>query len=325
MKRRDLFTLLGGAAARPLVARAKQSAMPVIGFLHIGSLGAWILPVAAFRRGLKEIGYVEGQNVTVEYRWAEGHFDQLTALAADLVRHQVAVIFTSGPPAVRAAKAQTATIPIVFFVGEDPVKEGLVVNLNRPGGNVTGFTNFQNQLFGKQLGVLRDIVPKTTLFALLVNPNNPNAEPDAKDAQAAANAQRLELRVFTTRAKDNLEAVFVAMVQQRVGALLVGVDGLFFDRRDQLFELANRYAIPAIYQWREFPADGGLMSYGASRAEGFREAGIYAGRILKGAKPTDLPVMQSTKFEFVINLKAAKTLGLTFPPGLLAIADDVIE
>jgi ABC-type uncharacterized transport system substrate-binding protein len=326
VNRREFISLLGGAAtAWPLAARAQQPAVPVIGFLHIGSPGAWVLPVAGFRRGLSEIGYVEGQNVTVEYRWAEGHFDRLAALAADLVRHQAVVIFASGSPAVRAAKAQTATIPIIFFIGEDPVKEGLVASLNRPGGNVTGFTNFQNQLFGKQLGLLRDIVPKATLFALLVNPNNPNAEPDTKDAQAAADALRLELRVLTARTEDDLEPAFAVMVQQRVGALLVGVDGLFFDRRVQLFELATRHAIPAIYNWREFPAAGGLMSYGASRADAYRQAGIYAGRILKGAKPADLPVMQSTKLDLVINAQTARILGLTIPPSLLAIADEVIE
>jgi putative tryptophan/tyrosine transport system substrate-binding protein len=326
MKRREFISLLGGTAVTwPLAARAQQPAMPVIGLLDISTPSSRSTAMAGFRRGLSEIGYVEGQNVTVEYRWAEGHFDRLAALAADLVDRQVVVIFAGGPPAVRAAKAQTATIPIVFFIGEDPVKEGLVTSLNRPGGNVTGVTNFQNQLFGKQLGVLRDIVPNATRFVLLVNPNNPNAEPDAKDAQAAADALRLELRVLSARTVDDLEPAFAVIGEQRVGALLIGVDGLFFDRREQMSELATRHAIPAISQWREYPAAGGLMSYGASRADAFRQAGIYTGRILKGAKPADLPVMQSTKFEFVINLKTAKALGLDVPVTLLATADDVIE
>jgi putative ABC transport system substrate-binding protein len=310
LKRREFITLLGGAVSWPLAARAQQPAMPVIGLLDISTPSSRNTAMPGFHRGLSEIGYVEGQNVTIEYRWAEGHFDRLAALAAELVGRQVVVIFAGGTPAVRAAKEQTATIPVVFFIGEDPVKEGLIASLNRPGGNVTGVTNFQNQLFGKQLGVLRDIVPNTTRFALLVNPNNPNAE---------------QLRVLSARTVDDLELAFAVIGEQRVGALLIGVDGLFFDRREQLSELAMRHAIPAISQWREYPSAGGLISYGASRADAFRQAGIYTGRILKGARPSDLPVMQPTKFELVINLKTAKTLDLTIPPGLLAIADEVVE
>jgi len=235
------------------------------------------------------------------------------------------VIFASGPPAVRAPKAQTASIPIVFVVGEDPVKEGLVESLNRPGDQVTGVTNFQNQLFGKQLGLLQEIMPKGVLLALLVNPNNPNAELDAKGAQAAARALRAELRVLTARTESDLERAFAAMVEQRVGGLVVGVDGLFFDRREQLFALAARYAIPAIYHRRDYPLAGGLMSYGANPVDSYHQAAIYVGRILKGEKPANLPVQQSTKFEFVINLRTSKALGLNIPAGVLAIADEVIE
>jgi putative tryptophan/tyrosine transport system substrate-binding protein len=325
MGRREFIALLGGAAAAwPLAARAQQPAIPVVGLLHIGSHGAWTLPMAAFHRGLSETGYVEGRNVTIEYRWAEGQFNRLPTLVADLVRRQVTVIFASGPPAVVAAKAQTATIPIVFFVGEDPIKEGLVESLNRPGGNVTGFTNFQNQLFGKQLGLLHETVPNATVFAFLVNPNNPNAGPDTKDVQAAADALRLELRVMTATTEADLEPAFAAMVEKRVGGLVVGVSERLF-LREQFFALAARHAIPAIYHRREYPAAGGLMSYGASPVDSWHQCGIYVGRILKGEKAANLPVLQSTKFEFVLNLKTAKALGLTFPPGLLAIADEVIE
>jgi len=324
VKRRAFITLLGGAAVWPLAARAQPTG-PLIGFLYTDQTPSEAAPfIAAFHQGLREAGFIEGQNVTVEYRWVGRQYDRLPAFAAEMVHRQAAVIVGNSPPALAAKKA-TSTIPIVFFIGEDPVKEGLVTSLNRPGGNVTGVTNFQNQLFGKQLGVLRDIVPNATRFVLLVNPNNPNAEPDAKDAQAAADALRLELRVLSARTVDDLEPAFAVIGEQRVGALLIGVDGLFFDRREQMSELATRHAIPAISQWREYPAGGGLMSYGASRADAFRQAGIYTGRILKGAKPADLPVMQPTKFELTINLKAAKALGLTVPNSLLVSADEVIE
>jgi putative ABC transport system substrate-binding protein len=325
MRRREFITLLGGAAAAwPLAARAQQP-IPVIGLLFIATPGGWALPMTGLRRGLEEFGYVEGRNITVEQRWAESQFDRLPALAADLIHRQVAVIFAGGPPAVRAAKSQTATIPIVFFMGEDPIKEGLVASFNRPGGNITGVTNFQNQLFGKQLGLLREIAPRATAFAFLVNPNNPNAEPDSKDAQAAADAIGLKLLVLTTKTESDLEPAFAAMVEQRVGGLLVGVDSLFFDQRERLFALASSHAIPAIYNRREYTVAGGLMSYGANAVDAWRQAGVYVGRILKGEKPADLPVIQSVKFEFVINLKTAKALGLTIPSGLLAIADEVIE
>jgi putative tryptophan/tyrosine transport system substrate-binding protein len=325
MRRREFISLLGGAAAAwPLAARAQQNAVPVIGLLSIGLSATWVAPLAAFRQGLAETGYIEGRNIAIEYRWAEGQFERMPMMAADLVRRKVAVIFANGPPSVLAAKAQTTSIPIIFSMGEDPVKEGIVASFNRPGGNVTGFTWFTNLLFGKRLGLLREIAPKAAGFALLVNPNNPNAEPDSKDAQAAADALGLELRVLTARNGAELEPAFAAMVQQRLGGVLVGVDS-FGVLPEQLVALPARHAIPAIYQWRDYPAAGGLMSYGASREESWHQAGIYVGRILKGEKAADLPVVQSTKFEFIINLKTAKTLGLDFPPGVLAIADEVIE
>ena len=327
MKRRAFITLLGGAAAvRPLAARAQQPTLPVVGFLGLGSAGGFAPQVAGLRQGLKETGYIDGLNVAIEYRWPDGQFDRLPALAADLVRRRVAVIFAHGPPAVLAARAETKTIPIVFSIGEDPVKEGLVASLNRPEGNVTGFSNFQNLLGAKKLALLRDTVPKAEVLALLVNPTNPNADPDTKDVQAAA-ADSLwrELRVFRASTEQDLEPAFAAMVQLRIGALLINVDPFFIARREQIVALAARYAVPGIYDRREFPVAGGLMSYGASEVEAFRQCGIYVGRILKGAKPADLPVQQAAKFEFVINLNTAKGLSLDIPPGVLAIADEVIE
>jgi putative ABC transport system substrate-binding protein len=264
--------------------------------------------------------------VEIEFRWAETQFDRLPSLAAELVRRRVAVIFTnSGPAGVRAAMAETAIIPIVFTMGEDPVKERLVAGLNRPGGNVTGFINFQNQLDAKKLALLNDTVPKAAVLAFLVNPTHPNAEAATRDAQAAAHALGRELRVLTADSERAIETAFAAMVQQRVGALSVSRDPLFSDQREQLAALAARHVIPAIYDRREFPAAGGLMSYGTNDAEASRQGGVYVGRILKGEKPADLPVQQATKFEFVINLKTAKALGLEIPPGVLAIADEVIE
>jgi putative ABC transport system substrate-binding protein len=326
MRRRDFIAGLGGVAAWPMVARAQQPAVPVVGFLHNAPSREWEPMAAAWRKGLNESGYAEGRNVTIEYRWAEGQYDRLPALAADLVRRQAAVIFVGSPAAIIAAKAASATIPIVFSMGEDPVKEGFVASLNRPGGNITGISHFANQLAGKRLGLLRDIVPKAAAFAFLVNPNNPNAEPDTKDIQTAADTIGQQLMVLTASTERDLELAFMAIVQQRVGALLVGIDGNFLlGHRGQIAKLALRHSIPTMYDRREFPAAGGLMSYGTDRAESYRQGGIYTGRVLKGEKPADLPVVQSTKFEFVINLKTAKALGLTIPPGLLAIADEVIE
>jgi putative ABC transport system substrate-binding protein len=321
IRRRQFITLLGSAAAWPLAARAQQRALPVVGFL---GLGATEVP-AAFRKGLAEAGFVEGRNVAIEFRSAQNEVDRLPELAADLVRRRVDAIIAGSPPAARAAKAATASIPIVFSMGEDPVKEGIVPSLNRPGGNVTGVSDFSNQLAAKRLGLLHDTMPRAAVLALLVNPTNPNAEPDTKDAQAAANALGLELRVLTASTEHELEATFTTIVQRRVGALLVGIDPFFRNRPELLVTLASRYAVPALYERRDFAAAGGLMSYGTDPSEASRQTGIYVGRILKGAKPGDLPVQQSTKFELVINLRTAKALGLTIPPGVFAIADEVIE
>jgi putative tryptophan/tyrosine transport system substrate-binding protein len=322
VKRREFIAGIGSVAAWSHVARAQQQRMPIVGYLS--PWPSQMQAEDAFRRGLGEMGFVEGRNLAIEYRRAEDQLDRVPTLTADLVRRQVAVIFAFGAPAVEAAKAQTATIPVVFFVGEDPVKEGFVASLNRPGGNVTGVTNFQNQLFGKQLGLLREIAPKATAFAFLVNPNNPNTEPDTRDAREVANAIGLELRVLMARGAAELESAFAAMIQQRVGGVIVGIDA-FGVPLEEFVALAARYPVPAIYHRREYPAAGGLMSYGASRTDAMRQAGLYVGRVLKGEKPADLPVLQSAKFEFVINLKTAKSLGVTLPPTMLAIADEVIE
>jgi putative ABC transport system substrate-binding protein len=325
--RREFITLLGGvAAAWPLSARAQQQAIPVIGYLSSGSEAASVDTVASFRRGLGAAGYVEGRNVAIEYRWPENRLEQLPALAADLVRRRVAAIFASGQTAPRVAKAATATIPIVFQMGEDPVKEGIVASLNRPGGNITGFSNFSNVLFSKRLGLLRDIAPRAEAFGFLVNPNNPNADPDTKEVRAAAAAAGRRLEVLAAGSESELDSAFAAMVQKQVGGVIVGVDPNFFlTRRVQFAVLEVRYSIPAIYNRREFPAAGCLMSYGTEPMESYRQAGIYVGRILKGEKPSDLPVQLPIKFEFVINLKTARALGLDIPPGVLAIADEVIE
>jgi putative tryptophan/tyrosine transport system substrate-binding protein len=325
MRRREFIAGLG-AAVWPLATRAQQPAVPVIGYLSSTTREFGASRVAAFRTGLSQGGFVEGRNVAIEYRWAEDRLERLPALAADLVQRQVAAIFTSGKSGPPAAMAATATIPIVFQMGEDPVKEGIVTRLDHPGGNITGFSNFTNGLFSKRLGLLRDLAPRAEVFAFLVNPNNPNADPDTKDVQAAAAAAGQRLEVLTAGSERELQTAFAAMVQKHVGGLIVGVDPTFFGQRRALMAaLAMRHAIPAIYNVRAFAVAGGLMSYGTDEFAPYRQAGIYVARILKGEKPGDLPIQLPTKFEFVINLNAAKALGLDVPPTLLATADEVIE
>jgi putative tryptophan/tyrosine transport system substrate-binding protein len=326
IRRREFITLLGGAAAWPLAVGAQQAAMPVIGFLGGGSPDAFAHVVNAFRQGLYETGFAEGQNVTIEYRWAEGQYDRLPALVADLIRQKSAVIVaTGGDVGVRAAKKAATAIPIVFTSGSDPVAAGFVSSLNRPGGNVTGVSLFVSVLEGKKLELLRELVPMAAVIGFLVNPNNPRADVDTADMQAAARALGKLLLILKADGEHDFDAVFTNLAQQRVDALVVHTEPFFLSRRDHLVELAARYSIPTIYGLREFAAAGGLISYGTKLSNSYRQVGIYTGKILKGEKPADLPVMQPTKFEFVINLKAAKALGLTVPTSLLVRADEVIE
>jgi putative ABC transport system substrate-binding protein len=327
MRRRELLLVLATGIMGARAVYAQQKAMPVIGFLGVGLSGPWAPFVAAFNQGLSETGYVQGQNVAIEYRWAEGHFDRLPALAEDLVAHKVDVIATiGGTSAARAAKDATSTIPIVFAGVGDPVGFRLVASLARPDGNLTGFSNINVELTPKRFELLSELVPQAKIVALLVNPNNVNTtESIIGDMQEAARAKAVQLAIVKAGTESEIDAAFATLVEQHAGALLVAGDPFFFGRREQLLALASRYAVPANYIWREFATAGGLISYGTRVAETFRQAGSYTGRILKGAKPADLPVQQPTTFELVVNLKTAKSLGLTVPPSILARADEVIE
>jgi putative ABC transport system substrate-binding protein len=326
MKRREFMTLLGGAAAAwPLAARAQQPAMPLLGFLNGGSAEAQAALATAFRQGLSQTGYVENQNIKIEHRWAESQYDRLPGMAADLVRRKVAVIAATGTPAALAAKAATTVVPIVFETAGDPLRLGLASTLNRPGHNITGVTQLSSELVSKRLGLLHDMIPAATIIGLLLDPHDPRAEMQASDMRAAAHALGLEVHFVNASTEGEIDSAFAKLAQQRAGALIVGTGEFFTKRSEQIVALAARHALPVIYQYRAFAVAGGLVTYGTSLTDSYRQAGVYAGRILKGEKPADLPVWQPTKFELVINLKTAKALGLTVPPGVLAIADEVIE
>jgi len=326
MNRRVVMALIGGAAAVwPRAARAQQPAMPVIGFLSSLSQEQTTHLVAALRRGMNEIGYVEGQNLAIENRYADGQYDRLPGMAADLIRRPVGLIVAAGPPAALAARTATTTVPIVFIVGLDPVAAGLVASFNRPGGNATGMTLITGPLGQKRLELLRELAPKTSVVSMLVNPVSPDAAPELRDVQTAAQANGLQLKIFNASTPTDLAAAFASLAGERPDALLVGSDPFFVIRRHDIVAAAARLAVTTIYPFREFPEAGGLISYGTNIGRAYREAGVYAGRILRGTKPADLPVVQPTAFELVINLKTAKAAGLDLPAMLLARADEVIE
>ena len=326
IRRRAFIRLLGGAAAWPLAARAQQTVMPVLGYLSTRSPGEAKYTTDAFTQGLNEIGYVEGRNLAIEFRWAELQYDRLPALASDLVRRKVAaIVAVGGIHSGLAAKTATSAIPIVFVSAGDPVTFGLVASLNRPGGNVTGISMITVALAPKRLELLHELVPAPAVIAMLVNPTSPYVGPETKDVMASARALGRQVQVLNASTGEEIDTAFATIAQQRAGALLVSGDPFFDSQRDRLIVLAAHHAIPAIYQWREFPLIGGLMSYGTSILDAYRQSGIYVGKILKGAKPADLPVMQPTKFEFVINLRTSKALGIEIPPKLLTFADEVIE
>jgi putative ABC transport system substrate-binding protein len=324
MRRREFITLVGSAAAWPVAAHAQQT-LPLIGFLGPASPVEYAQLVAAFRQGLNETGYIEGQNVAIEFRWAEGNYDRLPTFAAELVGRRVSVIAGMSLPAALAAKSATATIPIVFADGGDPVEDGLVTNVSRPSGNLTGVTLFNSALGAKRLELLRDLAPKAVVIGLLANPSNPNGRRQAKDALEAAQAMGLQLKVLAASNDQEIETVFAGLSEQHVDAMMVAVDAFLNSRRNRLVALASKQAVPAIYYDRAFAAGGGLISYGYSIADAYRQAGIYTAKILKGATPADLPVIQPPKLQLVVNLKTAKALGLTIPGGVLSIVDEVIE
>ncbi|MFL6931079.1 MAG: ABC transporter substrate-binding protein [Xanthobacteraceae bacterium] len=326
MRRRAFIQALGGAAAWPLPLSAQQPAMPVVGFLNTASPAPFNHLVAAFRSGLEEAGFVEGRNVALEFRWADGRYERLPALAAELVQRSVAVLATSGgDPALLAARAATTTIPIVFLIGSDPVELGYVASFNKPGGNLTGVHQLTAMLGAKRLGLLREVAPRAALMGVLINPSFPPAAAMLKDAEKAAASLGIRVLALNATTESEFEPAFSTLAREQASALLIGADPFFNSRRDLLVALAARYRVPTIYEFREFALAGGLMSYGTSLSDSYRQAGNYAGRLLKGARPAELPIVQSSKFELVVNLKTAKALGLEVPPGLLTAADEVIE
>jgi putative ABC transport system substrate-binding protein len=325
MRRRDFISLIGGVAAWPPAANAQKPAMPVIGFLSFGLPDLQGARLRSFREGLKTFGYVEGQNLAIEWRWVGDHYEQFPVAAAELVRRQVSVIATQGTPAILAAKAATTTIPIVFLTGGDPIRLGIVASINRPGGNVTGVTFLLSEMATKQFGLLHDLLPKATVIGFLTNPNNPQADTQLRDMAAPVKALGLKLVVVNASNADEIDAAFSSLAVQRVDALVMGADAVFTQQRDQLIALAARHAIPVMYNLREYVEAGGLMSYGSSITEVSRQGGLYVARILKGEKPADLPVIQTTKFELFINLRTAKALGIKVSDNLISVADEVIE